>query len=406
MSTNFIYRARDLNGQVINGTIAADNQGAVASFIRKKGYFVTQITPEKELLSLQSLMKRWHKVSVKELALFCRQFSTMVDAGLSLVVCLQILIDQAQSKKMTKTLQAIYREVQEGETLAQAMSAHDTVFPEVMIAMIEAGELGGVLDQILASLAVQFEKQDKLDKKVQSAMTYPAVVMGMACLSVTFILTFVLPTFMKMFEDMHKELPILTRVLLAVSSFLQHYGIFLFIGLLLCTLLVKYLLRKPEIRLAVDGILMKAPVFGLLWRKIAIARFARTLSTLIKGGVPLIRALEVVKKTINNASMSQALAAAQLGVREGGGLSAPLAASKVFTPMVVQMIAVGEETGEIDRMLEKVADFYDSDVEDMVGRLSTLIEPLLIGFMGVVVGIIVLAIMIPMFDVITGMGNV
>lgn len=405
LPTHYIYRARDLNGQVINGNIVAENQGAVASFIKKKGYYVTQITAEKKRLNLQDLMKQWHKVSVKELALFCRQFSTMIDAGISLVVSLQILIDQTQSKKLKETLQAIYQAVQGGETLSQAMSAHDTVFPIVMIAMIEAGELGGVLDQILANLAAQFEKQDKLEKKIKSAMTYPAVVMVMACLAVIFILTFVLPTFMKLFEDMHKELPVLTKLLLAISAFLRSDGIFLCSGLLMGTLIVKYMLCKSEVRLFFDGIFMKVPVFGLLWRKIAIARFARILSTLIKGGVPLISALEVVKKTVNNATMTQALFTAQAGVRAGMGLSVPLGTSKVFTPMVVQMIAIGEEAGELDRLLGKVADFYDSDIEDMLARLSTLVEPLLIGFMGVVIGIIILAIMIPMFDVITGMEN-
>jgi type IV pilus assembly protein PilC len=406
LSTNFTYRARDGNGLVITGNIAAENQGAVASFVRGKGYFVTQITVDKQPLTFHSLLKNWHKISAKELALFCRQFSTMVDAGLSLVASLHILIDQAQSKKMKEALEALYKDVQEGETLSQAMLQHNTIFPPVMTAMIEAGEVGGVLDQILERLSVQFEKEYKLDEKVKSAMVYPAVVMGMACLSVTFILTFVLPTFMKMFEDMHMDLPILTRALLAVSGFLRNDGIFLLLGWFVCAIIVKTLLGKPEFRLAFDSLIMKAPVFGLLWRKIAIARFARTLSTLIKGGVPLITALEVVKKTVNNASMMQALGEAQDGIREGAGLSVPLAASQVFTPMVVQMIAVGEETGALDKMLEKVADFYDSDVEDMVARLSTLLEPLLIGFMGVVIGIIVLAIMIPMFDVVTGMGKV
>lgn len=405
MAQTFFYKARDHGGAVITGTIVADNPTAVASFVREKGYFVTAITPEKSHFSLSRLLREQRPVRTKDLALFCRQFSTMIDAGLSLLAALNVLIEQTENPRLRDALKDIYKSVQEGETLSHAFAQYPQIFPEVMVAMLEAGEIAGVLDQVLEREAVQLEKDYKLNEKIKSAMTYPAVVMAMACLCVIFILTFVLPTFVTIFAQNHTELPILTRALLAVSAFLQHYGLLLGGMLGVGLVVTRRVLQRPEFRLKFDTFLLKMPVFGMLWRKIAITRFSRTLSTLVKGGVPLITALEVVRKTIGNARLMAALLKTQESVKEGQGLAAPLAASRVFTPMVVQMVAIGEETGELDKMLEKIADFYDSEVEDLVSRLSSLLEPLLVAFMGIVVGLIAVAIMIPMFDVVTSVNH-
>lgn len=401
MAKTYSYRARDRSGKVLSGNIMAESEAAVAAYIRDKGYFVTQIKVQKSATSLRSLLTSIKRVSIKDLAVLCRQFATMIDAGLSLLVCLSILIDQTYNSKLKAALQIIYKRVQEGQTLSKAMNEYPTIFPDIMINMIEAGEVGGVLDEVLSRLADHFEKEHKLHERVKSAMVYPTVVIGMAFLSVIFILTFVLPIFMEMFENMNIELPLPTRILLELSAFLTNYGIWLAIGLALAGYGIVLLARQPKYLLVVDQLLFTLPVFGLLSRKVAIARFSRTLSTLVRGGVPIITAIEVVKKTAGNLSMTSALTTAQDSIREGMGLAKPLEISKVFTPMVVQMVAIGEETGELDKMLEKIADCYDSDVEDMVNRLGGMLEPILIGVLGVIIGFIVIAVMLPMFDALT-----
>jgi len=405
VAKTFTYKAKDRTGQVLAGTILAEHEAAVAAYIRDKGYFVTQIKEQRQQSALQDLLQSLTHVGIKDLSVFCRQFATMIDAGMSMIACLNVLIEQTYNPKLKKALQDVYKKVQEGETLSHAMSEHDRIFPTLMVSMVEAGELGGVLDIVLNRLATHFEKEHKLNEKVKSALTYPAVVISMAFLSVTFILTFVLPTFTKLFEDMKVELPLPTRILLMISGFLREYGIVLAALLLLAAFGFRFIARRPDVKLLLDQLILRLPVFGMLWRKIAIARFSRTLSTLVRGGVPIISAIDVVKKTTANSNMTRALTSAQASIREGLGLATPLGASSVFTPMVIQMVAIGEETGELDKMLEKIADFYENDVDDIVGRLSSMLEPLLIGFMGVVIGLIVISVVMPMFDAISVVGR-
>lgn len=405
MAKTFTYKAKDRTGQVMTGTILAENEAAVAAYIRDKGYYVTQIKEQRQQSSLAEHLQFFSRVSVKDLAVFCRQFATMVDAGMSMIACLNILIEQTYNPKLKRALQDVYKKVQEGETLSRTMADHDHVFPKLMISMVEAGEVGGVLDVVLNRLAIHFEKEHKLNEKVKSAMTYPAVVVSMAVLAVTFILVFVLPTFTKMFADMRVELPLPTRVLLLVSDFIQGHAVFLAVFVLVSIYAIILAARHPKLKPVFDQITLRLPIFGMLRRKIAIARFSRTLSTLVRGGVPIISAIEVVKKTTSNISMINALTSAQGSIREGLGLATPLGASSIFTPMVIQMVAIGEETGELDKMLEKVADFYESDVDDIVGRLSSMLEPILIGFLGVVIGMIVISVVMPMFDAITAVGK-
>lgn len=400
MSKTFVYKAKDRTGQLVEGSLIADSQMAAATFVRNKGYFVTQIKEQRTEISL-AFISSLRPVKTKDLAVVCRLFATMMDAGLSMISCLNILIDQTYNPRLKKSLQQVYKKVQEGQSLSKAMEEETGVFPTIMISMINAGEVGGVLDIVLARLAVHFEKEHKLNEKVKSAMTYPAVVITMALLSITFILTFVFPTFIQMFDNMKVELPLPTRILLGISGFLQNYWMLLLPLGVASIYGASLALKKQEVRKAVDPLLLRVPVFGMLWRKIAIARFSRTMSTLVRGGVPIITALEVVKKTAGNTQLIVALAKAQESIREGLGLASPLGASMVFTPMVVQMVAVGEETGELDKMLEKVADFYESDVDDMVSRLSTLLEPILIGVLGVIIGLMIISIILPLFDIVT-----
>ena len=401
MAKTYVYTAKDYAGQVQTGSILAENEKAVAIHIREKGYFITKIKEEDSNTSLSSLLDSLKSISLKEISIFCRLFSTMVDAGLPLVSCLNVLIEQTDNKRMKKALQDVYKKVKEGETLSRSLGDHPRIFPELMINMVEAGEVGGVLDDVLGRLAVHFEKEHKMNEKVKSAMTYPMVVSGMAVLAVVFILTFVLPTFVQMFSNMNKELPLLTRILLGISDILRNYGLFVGIAILAGGYGLKVAYQRDDVRKIIDGLTLSIPIVGILSRKIGIARFSRTLSTLLNGGVPIITALEVVQKTIGNRSMMVALDKAQSGIKEGIGLAATLAQSKVFTPMVVQMVSIGEESGALDKMLEKIADFYESDVDDIVSRLSSIIEPVIIGVLGLVIGIIIIAIMVPLFDVIT-----
>lgn len=414
MAKSFMYHARDRTGQAINGTIVADNQAAVAAFVKQKGYFVTKITEESQGISLTSNLSAISfkdinlaltSVKLKDLAVLCRQFATMVEAGLSFLVCLNILHQQTENPLLKDALQNVYKKVQDGESLTKAMGSYPRVFPVIMLGMIEAGELGGVLDVSLNRLAVQFEKEYKLEQKVKSAMTYPVVVISMAILVIMFVLTFVLPTFMKMFENSKVELPLITRVLLNVSGFLEANWPLLLLLAGGAIAAAPFLYRRPAVKYPVDMFLIKLPILGLLKRKAIIARFSRTLATLLRGGMPIITALDVVKKTTNHSGMTRTLENADTQVREGTGLATPLAGSPLFTPMAVQMIAVGEETGDLDQMLDRVADFYESEVDDMVASLSSLIEPVLIVVLGVIIGGIVLAVMMPMFDAVTSIGR-
>lgn len=400
MAKTFVYRAKDRTGQLIEGTLVADSQMTVANFVRNQGYYVTQVKEQGFQFNLEALMALG-PVKIKDLAVFCRQFATMMDAGLSMIACLNILIDQTYNPRLKKSLKEVCKKVQEGQSLSKSMEEETGVFPTIMISMINAGEVGGVLDIVMDRLAIHFEKEHKLNEKVKSAMTYPAVVIVMAIMSITFILTFVFPTFVRMFDNMQVELPLPTRILLGISGFLRDYWLLLIPLIIASVYGASLVYKKPEYKKIIDPVLIRLPIFGTLWRKIAIARFSRMLSTLIRGGVPIITALDVVKKTADNTQLIAALSNAQDSIKEGLGLAAPLGASIVFTPMVVQMVSVGEETGELDKMLEKVADFYESDVDDMVSRLSTLLEPILIGVLGVIIGLMIISIVLPLFDIVT-----
>nr|WP_092068122.1 type II secretion system F family protein [Dendrosporobacter quercicolus]NSL46954.1 type II secretion system F family protein [Dendrosporobacter quercicolus DSM 1736]SDL70363.1 type IV pilus assembly protein PilC [Dendrosporobacter quercicolus] len=406
MAKNFIYTARNRAGQLLTGTVLAEDQTAAASYVRQQDCFITLIAEDKPKSSTGQFLKRLRRVGTKDLAVFCRQFSTMINAGIPILSCLGILMEQCESSLLKETLQDVYKRVREGEALSRTLASYPHVFPRLMISLVEAGELGGVMEEVFERLAAQFEKEHKLNEKVKSATVYPLVVMGIACLIVIFILVFVLPTFVGMFEGMRVELPLPTRMLLLLSSILQNQ--FLLLAALAAAAVygIRLALRQPEIRERFDAGILRLPVVGVLTRKIEIARFSRTLSTLLRGGVDIIVALEVVEKILSNSSMARALVQAKSGIREGKGLAPALNSSKVFTPMTVQMIAIGEESGSLDQMLERVADFYDNEVDDMVARLNSLLEPFIILFLGITIGSIVVAILLPMFDVMSGMGTV
>ncbi len=406
MAKQFEYKARDRSGQLYAGLILAEDEAGVAGHIRSKGMYVTQIKLAKSTQDIGMILQNWRKITTRDLSVFCRQFATMLEAGMPILSCLGVLADQTENPRLKDHLQKAYKNVQEGMALARAMEVQKGIFPEIMTSMVEAGELGGMLDDVMLRLSVHFEKEHRLNEKVKAAMTYPVVVMAMAVVVVIFVLTFILPTFVGMFASMKVELPLLTRGLLAVSGFLTNHWLVLLLLAAAVGLGINWGLQQPAGQELRDRMILKMPVFGLLVKKVAVARFTRTLASLLRGGVPLLSALEVVKNSAGNVVISNALSASQDSIKEGEDLSTRLGASKIFPPMVVQMVSVGEEAGELDRMLDKVADFYEEDAQDMVDRLSSLLEPFLIGFLGITIGAIVIAIMLPMFDVIGNMNKI
>ena len=406
MSKQYEYKARDGSGQLYSGLILAEDEAGVAGHIRSKGLFVTQIRPAKSTQDIGVILQNFRKIHTRDYSVFCRQFATMLEAGLPILTCLNVLADQTENPRLKDHLQKMYKNVQDGMALAQAMEEQKGVFPDIMTSMVEAGELGGILDDVMLRLSIHFEKEHQLNEKVKAAMIYPAVVMAMAVVVVIFVLTFILPTFVGMFASMKVELPLLTRGLLAISGFLTKYWWLLMILGLICGFGVSWGLQQPAGKELRDRWILKLPVFGMLVKKVAVARFTRTLASLLRGGVPLLSALDVVKNSTGKVVVSNALTASQASLREGEDLSTRLGASKIFPLMVVQMVAVGEEAGELDKMLDKVADFYEEDAQDMVNRLSSLLEPFLIGFLGITIGTIVIAILLPMFDVIGNINKV
>lgn len=399
--THYSYTARDRSGRIVSGSFSAGSRDEAAARIRGQGLYITGIHAVPHFL--KPLDISWQQgVSRKDLAVFCRLFAAMLDAGLPMNTILTVMIEQTGNKKLREATRFILRRVQEGEPLCRSFGEHRRIFPVVMIRMIEAGELGGMLDNVLERLAVQFEKEYKLNEKIKSALAYPTVVVGMTLLSTGFMLLFVLPVFIRLFATLRLELPLLTRLLLTAGDFVRTYWLLLLLLAAAMLACLAYLAEKPLFRLRIDSLLLRIPILGPLLQKIAIARFSRTLGSLLRGGVPIMQAVEVVKHTAANYAVIHAFNRMQESIRQGAGMAGPLKASGIFPPLVVHMIAIGEETGALEQMLDKIADFYESDVDDMAGRLSSMLEPLLIGFLGILIALIVIAVLLPIMDVVSG----
>ncbi len=392
----FVYTARNFEGKVITNDMDGDSKEAVISKLRERGYFVTQI---KEKGKEFQLFQR--KVSSSEISIFARQFATMIGAGVPLVRCLTILGQQCENPRFRDIITKVRQDVEAGSNLSKALGGHPKVFSNLFVNLVKAGEAGGILEEILSRLASYLESSEQLRQKVKGAMTYPVVVSGIACLVVIFLIVFVLPTFETIFRDMgDAKLPLPTRLLLGLSAFMNQYLILIAIGGVAAFIgIKKFFDTERGIRL-LDTNMLKIPVIGMLQKKVAVAKFTRTLGTLIASGVPILQALEVTADTAGNVVIADAVNKTRASIREGETISEPLKASNVFPPMVVQMIAVGEETGELDKMLTKIADFYDQEVDVAVKGLTSVIEPIVIVFMGIVIGGIVMAIFMPMLELV------
>jgi type IV pilus assembly protein PilC len=394
----FVWKGKTRDGKAVSGERVADNKEAVMALLRREQILVSSV---KEKGKEVALPKIGGSVPAKDLAIFVRQFSVMIDAGLPLVQCLEILGSQQENKTFAKILQQTRMDVEAGSSLADAMRKHPKAFDDLFTNMIAAGEAGGILDTILKRLATYIEKSVKLKAQIKGAMMYPIAVMSIAAIVITVILWKVIPTFAAMFEGLGATLPLPTRIVIAMSNWMVRLLPFLIIGgFLFVTAFRKYYATYGG-RRVIDRTLLKMPIFGILFQKIAVARFCRTLSTLISSGVPILDGLEITARTAGNAIIEDAIMAVRKGVERGLTVAQPLKESNVFPSMVVQMISVGEQTGALDAMLSKIADFYEEEVDMAVANLLTLMEPIMILFLGITVGGIVIAMYLPLFDLIS-----
>jgi type IV pilus assembly protein PilC len=362
---------------------------------------VLSIEEKKGLPDLGELLEGFTKIKLRDKVIFSRQFATMINAGLSLTKCLSILGAQSESKEFREIITQLGRDVEAGQSLSEAMSKHAKVFPPIFVNMVKAGETGGVLDEVLVRVADLFEQEASLKARVKSAMTYPIAMGSLVLLVLVSMMIFVVPTFEKMFADMGSELPLPTQILVSISNAVSGWpGLVILVVTILGAIAFKQWISTESGRFIWDGMKLRIPIVKMLVRKTAIARFTRTFGTLVAAGVPILSALDIVAETSGNEVVSRAIKKARSAVKEGETIAKPLGESPVFPSMVVQMIAVGEETGALDQMLSKVADFYDEEVSTAVDSLTSLIEPLMMATLGGVVGMIVVALYMPMFQVV------
>ena len=398
---SFDYAVRDKSGKIVKGRIEARDQAAVANRFKTMGLAPVSI----EEVSTSGMQREisipgfGDKVTMKDLAVMSRQMATMVSAGLSLVRTLAILADQTESKPLAKVMGQVRNEVEQGGSLSSALAKHRETFPPLMINIIRAGETGGFLEKSLVSVAENYEAEVKLRGTIKSAMTYPVMVFIMAILAVTAMLLFIVPIFDEMFTGLGGELPGPTKLLVILADAMVYVAPALVVGIVAFSVWWRKHKNDDAVRAKVDPVKLKLPVFGMLFKKVAIARFTRNFGTMLGAGVPILQALDIVGETSGNWVIEKAIEDVENSVRTGHSVAGPLSEHAVFPPMVVQMIAVGEDAGAMQTMLEKVSDFYDQEVQSTTEQLTSLIEPLMIAFLGVVVGGMIIALYLPIFNV-------
>jgi type IV pilus assembly protein PilC len=399
-TATYNYSVRDKSGKLVSGTLDAENSAAVANRLKAMGYSPVSINEANAGLKKEIKIPGFgKKVKLKDLAIFSRQFATMVNSGLSLLRALTILTEQTESKYLASIIGEVRNDVETGNSLSGAMGKHPDVFPPLMVNMCKAGEVGGFLDSVMLQIANNYEAEVKLRGKIKAAMTYPTVVFVMAILAVTGMLIFIVPVFANLFKQLGGTLPAPTRVLVFLSHSLKLLLPFLIVAMIVGLIVWKKVKRKDQVRNVVDPLKLKVPVFGDLFRKVALARFARNLGTMMHSGVPILQSLEIVADTTGNVVLARAIRDVQDSVRQGESIAGPLKNHAVFPPMVVQMMSVGEDTGALDTMLHKIAEFYDQEVEATTEALTALIEPLMIAFLGGVVGSMIIALYMPIFKI-------
>jgi len=400
-TTTFAYSVRDRGGKLISGTLEAESQAAVANRLKGMGYSPVSISENSKagLKTEIKLPSMGSKVKLKDLAVFSRQFATMVNSGLSLLRALTILTEQTENQFFAGVIGEVRNDVETGQALSAAMGKHPKVFPPLMVNLTKAGEVGGFLDSVMLQVAANYEAEVKLRGKIKAAMTYPTVVFCIAILAVTGMLLFIVPTFASLFKTLGGTLPAPTRVLVTMSKLLKFGFPFLMVGMIGSLIVWQRVKHTERVRNFVDPMKLKLPVFGSLFQKVALSRFARNLGTMMHSGVPILQSLEIVADTTGNVVLGRAVRDVQDSVRQGESLAAPLKNHPVFPPMVVQMMAVGEDTGALDTMLHKISEFYDQEVEATTEALTALIEPLMIAFLGGIVGSMIIALYMPIFKI-------
>jgi type IV pilus assembly protein PilC len=399
MPATFDYKVRDKTGALVTGQLVGDNEAIVMTRLRQMGLTPIRVKQASTGLKME-IHLRPGRIKLKQIAVFCRQFATMVNSGLPILRALSILSDQTESKELAKVLFAVRAGVENGSSLSAAMAEHPKAFNNLFISMVKAGETGGVLDDVLLSLADQIEREVELRRQIKSAMTYPIVVVALVTLILAAMLLFVVPQFETIYSSLGGTLPLPTRMLLRVSRAVRSYWYVVLLGAVVASFLFRRYKKTDAGRARVDAVKIRIPIFGPLFHKVALARFASTLGMLLRSGVPILQALDNVNETVNNRVIGDAVDDVKTSVREGESIAKPLGRHKAFPPMVVQMMAVGEETGAVDTMLDKVAEFYNSEVTATVEAMTSLIEPLLIAVIGGAVGAAVIALYMPMFNVI------
>lgn len=392
----FKYRVMNSDGEKINGTHEANSREEVIDFISGNGYYPLLVEEVKESKNIELSFNE--KVRIKDLAIFCRQFYTMLDAGVPILTCLKILSDQIQNKKLREAIIKVHEDVETGEVLSDAMRKHKDVFPDLLISLTASGEASGSLDSVMLRMATNYEKENKINNKVKSAMIYPIVLGCVAIIAVVFILVYVMPTFMDIFEGNGTQLPWSTRFLLGLSSSIQNNWIIILFFIIVAGLSLKIFLKTEQGILIVSRLKLKLPVLKKLNEMMIVSRFTRTLSILMASGLSLIKALEIVSEVVGNRIVESAMIQIKDNVMRGESLYSSMKESEMFPGMLYSMIKVGEETGSLDDILNKTADFYDEELESTIQASVALLEPILIVVMGLVIGFIVISIMLPMFD--------
>ena len=401
----FNWEAKSKAGSVQKGIMEASSSEMVEAQLKRYGFSGISVKEEKKRTELKIPGLGAKKIQSKDLVVFTRQFATMIDSGLPLVQCLDILAGQQQNSTFKQVLYKVKEDVESGSTFADALGKHPNAFDELYVNLVAAGEVGGILDTILNRLAAYIEKAMKLKKKVKGAMVYPTTIMAIAVIVVGVILIFVIPTFAKMFADFGGDLPAPTKFVIALSNFLVRYFLVIIGALFFINFSIRKYYKTPKGKKTIDRMLLNAPIIGPLIRKVSVAKFTRTLGTMISSGVPILDGLDIVAKTAGNKIVEEAIMKVRQSISEGKTIAEPLAESGVFPPMVVQMIAVGEATGAMDAMLNKIADFYDDEVDDAVGALTSMMEPLLMVFLGTTVGGLVVAMYLPIFKLAGAVGG-
>jgi type IV pilus assembly protein PilC len=392
----FEYTARATNGQIQKGQLDVGSRDDVNSYLRKNRMILVSVREAPKRINFS--FGGAQRIKTRDIVIFTRQFATMINAGLPLVQSLSILAQQTENKALAEVTKAVVYDVESGNTLADAFAKHPRAFSDLYVNMVAAGEAGGILDTILQRLATFLEKNDALVRKVKGAMIYPAVIMSVAVIAIAVLLIFVIPVFQEMFSSVNLELPLPTRIVIGMSQFLTGYWYAIAGAIAGAVFAIKRYYATPAGRKQIDAALLRAPVLGDVIRKSAVSRFTRTLGTLISSGVSILEGLEITAKTAGNMVIHDAVMASRQSIAGGETIAAPLEKSKVFPPMVISMIAVGEQTGGLDEMLSKIADFYDEEVDVAVSALLSLMEPVMIVLLGVVVGGMVVAMYLPIFD--------